>query len=291
MTRTSEWEQLPHKFSHVSDTVRLHYVDTGAPASDDSVPVVLLHGWPDFSFAWRHQLSPLSAKYRIIVPDMRGFGQSSAPSEASAYGSKNVTSDLAKLLDVLGIEEAVFIGHDWGATMSWRMCLYYPECVAAVCSVDIPYFPPSDHCTDIDALVKVMPQFSYLKLLGDSEATAQQLSNAPRRFFDAVFHHTAEIPSDLARIIENVENGDDAWYTAPSTLLSSEELEYYHPALYIATTRSSGDDPAQQQMMAGIVQMIPKLKTTIVHEAGHWVLWEKKEVITATLLEWLAQIN
>ncbi|RLN61134.1 hypothetical protein BBP00_00005585 [Phytophthora kernoviae] len=275
----------------------------------------------------QHQLGPLSAKHRIVVPDMRGFGQSSAPSEASAYGSKNVTSDLVKLLDILEIERAVFIGHDWGATISWRMCLYYPERVAAVCSVDIPYFPPNDQCTDVDALVKMAPQFSYLKLLGDSEATAQKLWKAPRRFFNAVFHHSAEIPGDLERIIENVENGSDAWYTEPSTLLSNEELEYYvrqistatngflggchyygqwrrdfetelqlpreipHHALYIATTRSSGDDPSQKQMVAGMAQMIPKLKTKIVHEAGHWVLWEKKEIVTAVLLEWIAQVD
>ncbi|RLN20378.1 hypothetical protein BBJ28_00002512 [Nothophytophthora sp. Chile5] len=235
---------------------------------------------------------------------------------------------LSCFADMLEIEKAVFVGHDWGATMCWRMCLYHPERVAAVCSVTIPYFPPSDQCTDLDALVAMMPQFAYLKLLGDSKATAEKLAKAPRRFYNAVFHHSAEIPRDLAQLIENAEHGSDSWYNEPSTLLSEEELAYYvhqieenpggflggcryygqwrrdfetelelpreipHDALYIAVSREKNDeDSSHQQMVAGMTQLIPKLETKVVYEAGHWVLWEKKELVMSLLLEWLERVN
>lgn len=219
----------------------------------------------------------------------------------------------------------MFIGHDVGASACWRMCLYHPSRVAAVCSVGIPYYPPSDQCTDVDALVETLPQFAYLKLLGDSEATALKLEKAPRRFFNAVFHHTAEMPTNLARIIENVESGEEACYSTPSMLLTDDELEYYdrqigattngflggcyyygqwrrdfeterdlprdipHQALFIATTYGHSDEATHQQVAAGMRPLIPNLETAIIHEAGHWVVWEKKEQVTTILLEWLAE--
>lgn len=131
----AQWEQLNHQFAKVADGVTLHYIDVGPR---DATPVVLVHGWPDLAFTWRvrslrlitgwvqrathyteiccvvsfllvlcsalqHQIGPLSEKFRVIAPDLRGFGRSSAPREVEAYGSKIVTSDLAKLLGVFAV--------------------------------------------------------------------------------------------------------------------------------------------------------------------------------------------
>ena len=93
--------------------------------------VVLCHGFPDLARGWQHQIRALSAAgFRVIAPDMRGYGASSAPHEVEAYGLGELTGDLVALLDALEIEQAVFVGHDWGGFVTWAMPVLHPERVA-----------------------------------------------------------------------------------------------------------------------------------------------------------------
>ena len=79
-------------------------------------PVVLCHGFPEIAYSWRHQLPALAAAgFRAIAPDQRGYGGTDRPEAVSEYDIHRLTGDLAGLLDVLGVERAVFVGHDWGA--------------------------------------------------------------------------------------------------------------------------------------------------------------------------------
>ena len=93
--------------------VELDVIDAGAPGA----PVVaLVHGFPESSHSWRHQIEPLvSAGYRVLVPDQRGYGASSAPVDVDAYRSDHLAADLVGLLDDVGAEDALFVGHDWGS--------------------------------------------------------------------------------------------------------------------------------------------------------------------------------
>lgn len=104
--------------------------------------VVLLHGWPELAFSWRHQIAPLAAAgYRVIVPDQRGFGLTDTPSEVEDYDLAHLTGDLVGLLDALGLEKAVFCGHDWGGLIAWQMPLFHPGRVAGVIGLNTPFIP------------------------------------------------------------------------------------------------------------------------------------------------------
>src|SRR5260370_19668030 len=82
----------------------------------DGVPVLLLHGWPDSARLWRHQVPVLAASgYRVITPDMRGFGRSERPAEVAAYRLRTVVGDISAILDRLGVRAARVVGRDWGA--------------------------------------------------------------------------------------------------------------------------------------------------------------------------------
>ena len=77
-------------------------------------PIVLCHGWPEHAFTWRHQIPVLvAAGYHVIVPNQRGYGRSSQPSEVAVYDIENLSGDLVALLDHYGYKDATFIGHDW----------------------------------------------------------------------------------------------------------------------------------------------------------------------------------
>ncbi len=103
-------------------------------------PIVLCHGWPEHAFTWRYQMPALAAAgYHVIVPNQRGYGGSSCPSEVIDYDLKRLTGDLVGLLDHLGYDDATFVGHDWGANVVWGLALLHPERVNRVINLALPY--------------------------------------------------------------------------------------------------------------------------------------------------------
>ncbi len=104
--------------------------------------VILLHGFPQCWYEWRHQIPPLvEAGYRVAVPDQRGYGGSDRPEAIEAYNIIELTKDIAGLADALGEEKFIIVGHDWGAPVAWHTALLYPERVRAVAGVGVPYRP------------------------------------------------------------------------------------------------------------------------------------------------------
>ena len=104
--------------------------------------VVLLHGFPGLAYTWRHQIPALvAAGYRVIVPDLRGYGASDRPAEVGAYHIASLTGDLVGLLDRLGEPKAVFMGHDWGGLLAWQMALLHKDRVAGVIALNTPHVP------------------------------------------------------------------------------------------------------------------------------------------------------
>ena len=100
--------------------VRLHVAEAG-----EGDPVVMLHGWPQHWYMWRHVIPPLAERYRVICPDLRGLGWSEAPS--TGYEKETMASDLLALMDELGLERVQLVGHDWGGLAGFFMCLREPE--------------------------------------------------------------------------------------------------------------------------------------------------------------------
>lgn len=111
-----------------------------AAGPEDGPLVILVHGWPELSISWRHQLPFLAAMgFRAVAPDMRGYGRSSAPDRHEAYAQQAIVGDMLALLDHLGAERAVWVGHDWGSPTVWSLASHHPERCAAVASLCVPY--------------------------------------------------------------------------------------------------------------------------------------------------------
>src|SRR5262249_30300993 len=102
--------------------------------------VVLLHGWPESWYSWRHQLPALaSAGFRAVAPDMRGYGKTDAPAAVEEDDIHKLTADVTGLLDALGEQTAVVIGHDWGAAIAWHCVLAAPGRFRALVAMSVPY--------------------------------------------------------------------------------------------------------------------------------------------------------
>jgi len=134
---TAEAQGLQHKFAQVNG-IKMHYVEQGS-----SGPlVVLVHGFPESWYSWRHQLPAIGAAgFRVVAPDMRGYGQTDVPPETESYTIMHLVGDVTGLVDALGERQAIIVGHDWGATVAWTAALIRPDMFRAVAAMSVPYRP------------------------------------------------------------------------------------------------------------------------------------------------------
>ncbi len=127
---------LRHGYADLPE-VRLHYVEAGPV---DGPLVVLLHGYPDFWYSWRHQIPALAAAgLRVVAPDMRGYNLSSKPAGVSAYAPRRLAGDIRDLIRERGAERAFLVGHDWGAAVAWVVAMAHPEVVERLAILNVPH--------------------------------------------------------------------------------------------------------------------------------------------------------
>jgi pimeloyl-ACP methyl ester carboxylesterase len=127
--------EIRTRTAHVNG-IDLHLLEAGDPANPT---VILSHGFPEGAYSWRHQLPVLAAAgYHVLAPDQRGYGMSSVPANVADYGIQHLTGDLNALLDEAGKDDAVFVGHDWGAIIVWEHAKLHPARVRAVVGVSVP---------------------------------------------------------------------------------------------------------------------------------------------------------
>ena len=154
---------FPHvdgvEHEHVEiDGFRMHVASAG-PSDGD--PIVLVHGWPQHWYVWRNQIPALVADgYRVIAPDLRGYGWSDAP--RSSYAKAEFAADLAVLLDVLGHDRVKLVGHDWGAFAGWLLTLDHPDRIEAFVAIAVapPWLPSSTPRTALPAVLAYQPLIS-----------------------------------------------------------------------------------------------------------------------------------
>lgn len=156
--------------------------------------VLLIHGFPETRYSWRHQIAPLvDAGYRVAVPDVLGYGESDAPQETERYAMEHLTSDMASIIEELSNGRgAVVVGHDWGAPIAWNTALLYPDHVRAVCGLSVPYSPPGP-VPSLQVMDKVFTQrglFFYQIYFQEPGLAEAELERDPRdtlrRFYYAL---------------------------------------------------------------------------------------------------------
>jgi len=139
-TEFSESNQDLKEYDIATNGISLHLTEQG-----DGPVVLFCHGFPDTSYTWRRQMKATAAAgYRAIAPDMRGYGRSSAPADATLYTPLQTAGDLVGLLDGLNIPSAVLVGHDWGATHAWNAAMMRPDRFKAVFCLSVPYVSRGD---------------------------------------------------------------------------------------------------------------------------------------------------
>jgi len=194
--------------------------------------VLLCHGWPDLGMTWRHQVPLLtSLNFRVIIPDMLGYGRTSSPADAAEYTYKKVSYHMKCLLEtVLGPEPRVIVGgHDWGGVTAWRMALWHPEIVTAVFSVVGLYLPPDrPPFVEHEELARQNPFFGYqLQLASDNltrivDASPENLRGFLNSIYDGVGPNGEEVFTVDVGLHEELLG-----IIGPAALMSRSWMDYY----------------------------------------------------------------
>lgn len=161
--------------SIVTNGIEMHIAEAG-----EGPLVVLLHGFPESWYSWRHQLPALAAAgYHAVAPDQRGYGQTTIPTGSEHYTQLHLVGDVIGLLDALGAEQAVVVGHDWGAPVAWNTALLRPDRVRGVAGLSVPYTPrgPVSLLTAVRAVLGDGFYMNYFQAPGVADA---ELDRDPR---------------------------------------------------------------------------------------------------------------
>ncbi len=217
--------------------------------------VVLLHGFPGLAFTWRRQMPALAAAgYRVIVPDLRGYGRSNAPAAVEYYDVAHLTGDLVGMLDALGVEKAVFMGHDWGGLLAWQMPLLHTARVAGVIGVNTPFIPhwmlwlhpdlveaalpkgrtfiADPNVDPIAQMRRVYSQKMYVLLFQDGKAADDAMDRNPRGALRNSYRKSLGIAAGWDKLPPEVANMEYYGQPLPKVLpgrdvLSAQELDFY----------------------------------------------------------------
>lgn len=126
-------DKWKHEFIQTNG-IRMHYVTAGSGPL-----VVLLHGFPEFWYAWRRQIPEIAKHFKVVVPDLRGYGQTDRPLSIADYRMSLLTADIEGLIKGLGYANAHIVGHDWGGAIAWKMALDHPEVVGRLVVLNCPH--------------------------------------------------------------------------------------------------------------------------------------------------------
>lgn len=277
-------------------------------------PIVLCHGWPEHAYSWRHQIPTLAAAgFHVIVLNQRGYGKSSRPDQVTDYDISHLTGDLAALLDHFGYDDAVFVGHDWGANVVWSMAQLHPNRVSKIINLALPY-----QARTPKPWIAFMEEFfgadNYFVHFNRQPGVADEVldQNTPRFLRNLYRKNVPPTPPALGMMMINL-----AQAKAPlgEPVLRDEELAVYVAAFEETGFTSSINwyrnmdrnwqiladvSPVIHQpalMIYGEQDMIPKSENIVEFvpnvdvislSCGHWIQQEMPEETTRTILEWLA---
>lgn len=311
---------FPQPARIVVNGIRLAVHDLG-----DGPAIVLLHGFPELGYSWRHQFAPLaSAGYRVIAPDQRGYGDSDAPSAVSDYALDKLIGDVWGLLDALALDKAVFVGHDWGALLIWNMALIDASRMRGIVNLNIPFYA----ATPIDPISIMRKKFGedfYIVNFQDSgeadRAFAADVEHffrmmmrrnqIDRRSFDALpqakktLSLLATMARDVARgeqLLTDTERSvyvrafEKSGFTGPINWYRNWSRNWARikdlpqqidvPTLFIG---AEDDVIVAPEHIEAMRDNVSDLELHMISECGHWTQQERPKTVNRLMLDWLAR--
>jgi pimeloyl-ACP methyl ester carboxylesterase len=292
------------------------------------VPIILCHGFPEIAFSWRHQIKALADAGRwVIAPDQRGYGLTPGPAEVEAYDMEHLTGDLVGLLDHLGQDKAIWVGHDWGGIVGWQMPLFHPERTAGVIGLNTPFMPrrPIDPIAFFKTAFGEDMYIVHFQTPGEADAILARDVDKTMRFF---MRKPPELSGDHFTRQAGAGRSSFALVKAvaayePSADRRGEFLDEDELKVFVEAFEKSGftgginwyrnftrnwmrsehvvqkvEQPALMIMVEndavlppsladGMEEYVPDLEKVLIKGSGHWTQQEKPAEVNAAIIDWL----
>ena len=270
--------------------IRIHYAEAGPPEAD---ALVMLHGWPQHWYMWRHLIGPLAETRRVICPDLRGFGWSEAP--GGRYEKETLADDLFALLDVLEIERTALIAHDWGGWVGFLACLREPQRFEGYLVLGI--VPPfaAVNARSIAASWRFWYQLLIASPLGASAvgASSSRLGDAVYRWIGADVWDDAEREAFLGQFQEPARARASVSYYRTFQLRELPALlggRYRDAHLRVPTRLLFGleERAMSPAMLAGAEDHADDLQVELVPGVGHFIADQSPELVLTRAKELFA---
>ncbi|MCR8578195.1 alpha/beta fold hydrolase [Streptomyces sp. Isolate_219] len=305
---------------HVSvNGITMHYTEQG-----EGPLVLLLHGFPETSYSWRHQLRPLAeAGYRVVAPDQRGYGSTDCPEGVDNYTILHLVGDVVGLIHALGEKHAVVVGHDWGAGIAWHAALLRPDVVRGVAGVSVPPIPRGPVPPMSDARERFGEDFYQVYFQQPHVAEAELSKDIPTTFrkllagtrtatgegegegegdgsFLGPFTAPASLPGWLTEADIATFTGQFAttgftgglnWYRNLDRnwelTAAWQDAPILPPALYISGERDFVRRVCPPDMLEN-PGLVPDLRAVVdVPDSGHWTQQERPAEVNKALVDFL----
>jgi pimeloyl-ACP methyl ester carboxylesterase len=290
---------VEHRFAR-SNGIDIHYVRQGR-----GFPLVLLHGWPEFWRAWRKVIGPLSERFDVVAPDLRGFGQSSKPAvpASEGYRVEDHAADLLGLADALGFDRFGVVSHDVGAYVAQTFVRLHPERVAGLFFFNCPYPGIGERWADPGHLREVWYQsFHQLPVAAGVVGSSRAATEAYVRWFLTHWAHDAAAfdDDDVAAWVENFSapgnlQGGFNWYVAswPARLELMRHGAPKLPLIEVPTrVRWGASDPILKVEWADrLDEYFADCDFAPVENAGHFVAHERPEVAVAEITDFFGRFS
>jgi pimeloyl-ACP methyl ester carboxylesterase len=273
----------------LTNGIRMHYVTQG-----EGPLVVLLHGFPEFWYSWRHQI-PLLAEmgYQVVAPDLRGYNDSDKP--RTGYDVETLLRDIVGLIKGLGAEKAIIVGHDWGGVLAWLFAMYYPQLTERLIVLNAPH--PLAYRRAMSSweqrrkswyvLAFQIPWLpEYILGRNHAELTGRLIAEAAvqKDAFPAEVLEQYRVAMSKPGALRSSIGYYRALFRHPQMALNPPQPVIKQPTLLIWGEQDVALDITLTQ---GLEQWIPNLRIQRIPDSGHWVQQEKPALVNTYLREFL----
>jgi pimeloyl-ACP methyl ester carboxylesterase len=324
-TRDDLLAQVTHRYADAGG-LRMHIAEAGTGPL-----VLLLHGFPECWYSWRHQLAALAgAGYHAVAPDQRGYCRTGGPEAADQYTMLHLTGDVVALIDALGESQAIVAGHDWGAPVAWHTALLRPDLVRGVIGLSVPYRPRGSSAP-IAALRSMLGDGFYMIYFQQPGVADAELAADPRQTFTRILYGASGDAPAVTPVVPAGGGFLDICAEPPSALpawLTTEDIDtfvteyqesgftkplnwyrnidrnweltaaWHHAPVTVPALFISGDrdlvvgGPGGRELLPRLRDVAPRLREPVVlGGCGHWTQQERPDEVSKAMIGFIRELD
>lgn len=271
----------------ISNGVRLHYVTQG-----EGPLMLMLHGFPEFWYSWRHQIPKFAKDYKVVALDLRGYNESEKPQQQSAYMMRELIKDVEGVIQGLGYDRCILVGHDWGGAIAWCFAYAHPEMVERLIVMNIPH--PAKFAEGLRTPVQLMrswyafffqlpmlPEFlielsDYQLIEFALKGMAVDKSAFTQADIDA-YKNAAAKPGALTAMINYYRNAFLSFQQQEWTLLNVPTLMIW----------AEEDAALGKELTYGTEEYVKNFQIRYIANCSHWVQQERPELVNQYICDFL----